>query len=253
MLEERYLFGFLLEYAATLGLLDVALIPPAGARTDYDDLWGTDDLPFFSRYDGLLYFRINPLGEYCLGRAPQYQAPRLEVKPMLRVQPNLEIAGNGPDLEQSDRLALDAYAIRVSQDVWRLDAGKLLTAIEGGRPVSEIRNFLAARSGIELPDTVTRLLDDTAERSVKLLDRGQARLIECADAVLANLLVNDSRTRKYCMPAGDRHLVVPVSSEAAFKRAVKEAGYLVQIAGKSHPIGHEGANHGASKQSEQDA
>jgi hypothetical protein len=38
MLEERYLLSFLLEYAATLGLLDVALIPPAGARDDYGGL-----------------------------------------------------------------------------------------------------------------------------------------------------------------------------------------------------------------------
>ena len=53
ILEERYLLGLLLEYAATLGLLDVALIPPAGARADYGDLWGTDELSFFSRYDGL--------------------------------------------------------------------------------------------------------------------------------------------------------------------------------------------------------
>lgn len=230
MLEERYLYGFLLEYAATLGMLDVALIPPGGARCDYGGLWGTDELPFFSRYDGLIYFRINPLGAYCLGLAPQHQAAAIEVKPVLRILPNLEIAAIGPDLEQSDRLALDAYATPVSEYVWRLDSGKLLTAIEEGRPVHEIREFLAARSGAEIPDTVARFLDDAAERTVKLLDRGPARLIECADPALAVLLANDSRIRKYCMRAGDRHLAVPATSETAFKRAVKEAGYLVQAA-----------------------
>jgi hypothetical protein len=72
------------------------------------------------------------------------------------------------------------------------------------------------------------LLDDTAERSVKVYDRGLARLIECADRALAALLANNSRIRKYCMRAGDRHLAVPASFETAFKRTVKEAGYLVQ-------------------------
>ena len=229
MLEERYLLGFLLEYAATLGLLDVALIPPAGARDDYGDLWGTDELPFFSRYDGLMYFRINPLGAYCLGMASTYQSAPLEMKPVLRILPNLEIAAIGLDLGQGDRLALDAYATHISEYVWRLDAVKLLAAIEEGRPVAEIREFLAARSGAEIPDTVVRLLDDTAERSVKLQDCGPARLIECADPALAALLAHDSRIRKYCMQAGDRHLAVPASSETAFKRAVKEAGYLVQV------------------------
>ncbi|PYS48418.1 MAG: hypothetical protein DMG13_25590 [Acidobacteria bacterium] len=227
-LEERYLLGFLLEYAATLGLLDVALIPPACARDDYGDLWGTDELPFLSRYDGLMYFRINRLGEYCLRMAPSYQTAPMEVKPVLRVLPNLEIAAIGPDLEQGDQLALDAFATQVSEYVWRLDTAKLLGAIEEGRPVVEIREFLAARSGAEIPDTVRRWLDDVEERSLKLQDRGPARLIECAEPALAALLANDSRIRKYCMGAGDRHLVVPASSESAFKRAVKEAGYLVQ-------------------------
>jgi hypothetical protein len=229
ILEERYLLGLLLEYASTLGLLDVALLPPAGARPDYGGLWGTDELPFFSRYDGLMYFRINPLGAYCLGMATTYQSAPLEVRPVLRVLPNLEIAAIGPDLEQGDRLALDVYATRVSEYVWRLNAGKVLGAIEEGRPVAEIREFLAARSGAEIPDTVTRLLDDAAERSVKLQDRGLARLIECADPAVAALLANDSRIRKHCIRAGDRHLAVPASSETAFKRAVKEAGYLVQV------------------------
>ena len=235
MLEERYLFGFLLEYAATLGLVDVALIPPAGARRDYGGLWGTDELPFLSRYDGLLYFRINPLGEYCLGTASAYQAAPFQVKPVLRILPNLEIVAVGPELEQGDRLALDAYAAHVSEYVWRLEAGKLLTAIEEGRPVEEIREFLAARSGEEIPDTVARFLDDAAERSRKLQDRGPARLIECADPALAALLANDSRIRKFCIRAGERHLAVPASSETAFKRAVKEAGYLVQVGEVANP------------------
>ena len=198
------------------------------ARQDLGDLWGTDDLPFFSRYDGLMYFRITPLGEYCLGIASSYESSPIEVRPVLRVLPNLEIAAIGPDLERGDRRALDAYATQMAEYVWRLDADKLLAAIEEGRPVAEIREFLAARSGTEIPDTVAQLLDDAAERSVKLQDRGLG-LIECADAALAAPLANDSRLRKHCMRAGDRHLAVPVSSETAFKRAVKEAGYFVQL------------------------
>lgn len=53
-LASRYLLCLLFEYAATLGLIDVAYIPPAGARPDYHEMWGTDDMAFFSRYDGLM-------------------------------------------------------------------------------------------------------------------------------------------------------------------------------------------------------
>jgi len=235
VLDQRYVYALLLEYAATLGMIDVALIPPAGARHDYGDLWGTDELPFFSRYDGLMYFRLTPLGAYCLGAGSDYQPAPVEVKPVLRVLPNLEIAAVGSDLEQSDRLALDSYATSVSEFVWRLDAGKLLAAIESGRPIEEIREFLAARSGAAIPDTVTRLLEDVAERSTKLRECGLARLIECADAALAALIANDARIRKHCMRAGERHLVVPASAEAAFRRALRDAGYLLSPA-ENRPV-----------------
>ena len=146
---------------------------------------------------------------------------------MLRVLPNIEIAATDSELEQSDRLALDAYATPVSDFVWRLDAGKLLAAIEAGRKVEEIREFLAARSGAALPDTATRLLEDVAERTTLIHNRGLARLIGCADAALAALIANYTRTRKHCMRAGERHLVVTGSSEAAFRRALRDAGYLL--------------------------
>jgi hypothetical protein len=227
ILEERYLLCLLFEYAATLGLIDVAFIPPATARPNYHNMWGTDDLPFFSRYDGLMYIRITTLGAYCLGAAEDYTPAPVEVKPVLRVLPNLEIAAIGADLEQGDRLALDAYAIRTSDLVWQLEAGKLLAAIQEGRAVDEIREFLSARSGAPLPDTVTRLLEDVADRSARVYDRGLARLIECADPALAALIANDSRTRKQCMRAGERHLVVPAASEAAFRRALRDVGYLL--------------------------
>ena len=227
ILESRYLLCLLFEYAATLGLVDVAYIPPAGARRDHHRLWGTDDLSFLSRYDGLQFLRISALGAYCLGTAEDYEPAPAAAREVLRVLPNLEIAAIGAELEPGDRLALDAYAVRASDLVWRLEAGKLLAATEAGRTVEEIRQFLAARSGAPLPGTVARLLDDVAERCARLRDRGLARLIECADGALAALVAHDSRTRKHCMRAGERHLVVPAASEAAFRRALRDLGYLL--------------------------
>jgi hypothetical protein len=216
-------------------LIDVALIPPAGARPDYGSLWGTDDLPYFSRYDGLMYFRINPLGAFCLGSAPAYVPAPTERKPVLRVLPNLEIAAVGAELEPADRLALDAYAVRVSDRVWRIEPARLLAVTEEGRSVDEIRAFLAARTADPLPDTVDRLLGDTSERGARVRDLGLARLVECDDPALAALVANDTRTRKHCMRAGERHLVVPARSEAAFRRALRDVGYLLATEDRRMP------------------
>jgi hypothetical protein len=62
IVEARYALCVLFEYAATMGLIDVRYADPRGARPDYRFLWGTDQLPYLSRYDGLQAVRVNPLG-----------------------------------------------------------------------------------------------------------------------------------------------------------------------------------------------
>jgi hypothetical protein len=55
ILDERYLYCLLLEYAATLGMIDAALIPPAGARGDYRMI-GKTTIFHFSDY--VQYFKL---------------------------------------------------------------------------------------------------------------------------------------------------------------------------------------------------
>ena len=62
LVEGRYALCVLFEYAATVGLIDVAYADPRGARHDYRALWGADQLSCLSRYDGLAAVRVNELG-----------------------------------------------------------------------------------------------------------------------------------------------------------------------------------------------
>jgi hypothetical protein len=62
IVEGRYALCVLFEYAATMGVIDVAYTGPAGARDDYRKLWGGDSLSWLSRYDGLVAVRVNELG-----------------------------------------------------------------------------------------------------------------------------------------------------------------------------------------------
>ncbi len=62
VLEGRYALCVLFEYAATIGVIDVAYTDPRGARDDYRGLWGTDMYGSLSRYDGLGAVCLNELG-----------------------------------------------------------------------------------------------------------------------------------------------------------------------------------------------
>ena len=225
ILQARYALCVLFEYTATLGLIDVAHVPPAGAREDFRELWGADDLEFLSRYDGLSYVRLTPLGAYCLGIADEYEPPRFELRPVLSVLSTLEIVATAELPSAADRIMLDRYADQASDRAWQLTPERLLRALEAGGSLTELSEFLAARSVNPIPEPVVRLLDDLEERAGQLRDGGTARLIACGDPALATLVANHARTRRLCLLAGERHIVVPVASERAFRRAVRELGY----------------------------
>jgi hypothetical protein len=62
VIEGRYALCVLFEYAATLGVVDVAYTGARGAREDYRELWGADAYDSLSRYDGLAAVQVNELG-----------------------------------------------------------------------------------------------------------------------------------------------------------------------------------------------
>jgi Helicase conserved C-terminal domain len=230
ILQARYALCVLFEYTATLGIVDVAYVPPAGARPDYHDMCGTDHLEYLSRYDGLAFISLTSLGAYILGRAQSYEPPAPEHRPVLTLLANLDIVATGDGLTVADRIVLERYAQRTADRVWRLDREMLLAAAEQGESMAEVRTFLAARAVTPLPPAVLSVLDDVADRTQRLIDRGAMRVIDCADPALVLRLANDRATRKLCIAAGENRLLVPVGSEQAFRRAVRRLGYAVPVA-----------------------
>ncbi|ETX04510.1 hypothetical protein [Candidatus Entotheonella palauensis] len=225
ILQDRYLLCLLFEYAATLGLIDVAYIDPNGVRPNFRDLWGADDLDFLSRYDGLLYFRLNPLGAYCLGLTSDYVPSELEARGALTVMPNLQIQSTGEALSPDEMLLLDTYADHESDEVWRLSRDKALSAVESGNQIAELQAFLASRDEQPLPDTVESFISTTERQAKALINKGTALLIECADADVAEQVANHDATKPLCQRAGDCHLVVQADAEEPFRKALHTLGY----------------------------
>ena len=218
ILQAGFILTFIFEYASTLGLIDVAFVDPNSTRRDFHDMWGADDLTFLSRYDGLRYFRINALGAWCLGLADRYTATEPEKRAVFNVLPMM------------DRLFVEQIAKQTSDNVWKLSSDQILTICEQGQSISEIVSRLAAVSERDLPHTVEVFFKDLNDRTNMLTDAGPAQLIEIADGETMALLAHDLQLRKYCMPAGDRHIVVPAHAEKSFRKTLKKMGYAVKSA-----------------------
>ena len=227
ILEGRYTLAVLFEYAGTLGLLDLNYVHPTGAREDFQNNWGGDDMDALSRYDGLRAIRLTALGRYALGLTDTYQPPADETQAqLLKVLPNLDIVATG-SISVGDQLLLSAYARQTSDRVWTVSAASLLAATDSGRGLTEFTTFLSRRTELELPGSLNTLIGDVTRRAAQLTDLGHARVIECGDPAVAALVARDRALRTLCRPIGDRHLAVPLDQESKFRKALLKLGYVL--------------------------
>jgi hypothetical protein len=231
ILQGRYILCLLFEYAATLGIVDVGYDSPVHARDEYRDLWGTDSLYFLSRYDGLIRFRLTPLGAYCLGSATEYspKPPKpISSTASFTVMPSLRVMVNG-ELSVDELAMLELFAERVAETEWSIRTVRTLRAIEAGHDSDALAEFLQSGDEQPLPETVSKFFSDAVKRAVAVKDRGEARLIECADATLAETIATAEATKAYCFRAGDRHLVVSSKHEQSFSKGLEKLGYILTV------------------------
>ena len=224
-LQKRYAMVLLLEYCATLGLIDVGLLHPADAEADFGGQWGADELAFLSRYDGLLYLRLNPLGAYCLELTDHYQVAQREVNVKISVQPNLSFSLQSGELALADKLMLENWALAETPQSWRLDKAKTLAAFERGQDSAEIVAFLQQADSQELPQQVEHFFAQCKIQGRALKPTGTCLLIECSNKQIAEQIANHAETKALCLRAGDKHLVVKLELEAKFRNAVRTVGF----------------------------
>lgn len=227
--QARYILAVLFEYAATLGLIDVAYVSPYHARQDYRELWGTDDLDFLSRYDGLKFIRINSLGAYCLGLAENYEPAKVAVKSSLTILPNLKIKITGAALTGGEELFLKNFAEREDENFWRLSRELTISALENGQNIESLREFLESREEQLLPETVEGFLRETQKRAGALKDKGTARIIECETAQIADEVAANPHTKKLVERAGKKSLVILETDEKKFRETIKKIGYGIKF------------------------
>jgi hypothetical protein len=225
-LRGRYILVFFMEYLATLGLLDIALLQDDEVpRIDpYLDDW-LDYSPL-SRYDDLWFFRINELGSYCLEFTETFVPPEPEKREILTLMPNLDIAVSAQVVGMNSELQfLARFSEKTSDYVYRLDKNSILTAAEQGHSIEDVRAFLQTNSSGEMPGTVSRFLSDIEDRLKKLKWVRRCHLFEASDPVTAQLILNDSKLRRFCLQAGEKYILIPEAKEAEFRKGLKALGY----------------------------
>lgn len=229
ILQMRYIAALLFEYAATLGMVDVAYTDPAGARDDFHGMWGADDLACLSRYDGLREFRLTALGAYALGIEARYQPLAVPSSLRLSVLPSLLVNVRQGNMAAEEALLLENWAEAVDSGSWRLSREKALAAIEKGYDIAELRAFLESRDDMPLPEPVDALILGCERNGKALKSCGNAVLIECLDDEIAQRILQHRETAALCASAGAKTLVVRAEHVNKFRERVRVLGYGMVI------------------------
>ena len=229
ILQGRYVLCLLFEYAATLGMVDVAYIDPEDARDDYRDNWGADDLDFLSRYDGLRYFRLTALGAYCLGITEEYNAPANISDCRFSILPSLTINLVSGRPSTDDFLLLDTWAKQEAENSWKLDKAKAIQALENGHDITVLEAFLQGKDEQLLPEAVEGFINTIRKQGGAMKQVSVALLLECSSEAIAKTLAGHQETRKLCQRVGKKQLVVKLNQEEKFRQAARIVGYGVAV------------------------
>ena len=224
LVEKRYLMALLFEYAAPLGLIDIAYVPPKGALPDYKGQWGAEELGWLSRYDGLRAFRINKLGAYSFGMTESYTPSKCTNEIEVKVSSDLTIEITSGALAPLQRLLLETWAKQKQDNQWVLEGAKCRTAVERGQNIEELIEFLEEGLAGALCEEVDSFLAECERDAKALQPHGQMRLFSCRDRNTCTQIVTHEVLSKYCMSCGGRQLVVYAEKVDAFLRGVRALG-----------------------------
>ncbi len=151
--------------------------------------------------------------------------------------PNLDlVVADATEIAPNERAFLERVGLEQSQDVYRLNRDKLLEAAEHGLSITQVVEFLSAKSGLsaaELPQTVSVFLADVAKRLAALREGGKVLVLESDDEYLLTELAHNASRRELVRLArvDDKPvLLVPEEREATVRRQLKKLGYLPQKA-----------------------
>lgn len=224
--QGAYVLNVLWETLGSLGALDLAYTEPQHAPPLLEtpsESWQRPIQPY-SRYDGLKYFRINPLGAYLFGHSNRYSLPEICTAAFLHIDETLALhLAAQPPLYQ--RQILPLISVQDEGGRWRLNKAAWLQAQQSEGTLREQRELLITRHNGPLSPQVEDWLDQ-AEADAKALRRGRTMIaIQVRSNEVRNTILEDPELRRYARLLDERTLIIPSSREHAFMRRALELGY----------------------------
>ena len=213
MAKALYVNVVLWEYLGSIGALDLLYFRPEER---------------YSPYDGLAFFRINPLGAFLLGQSARYTPSYTVHASLFDINPSLLLTVEDPEaLTTNQRNRIQRYALAQDHGRYRLDRRRILDALESGTRLEQVTALLDHWNKGPLPTRVTEWLEEIRTRTHAFEPAGTSLLIEARSEQLLRMVIEDPVLGKLARIHAKRTLSIPSSKETAFRKRLKELGYLL--------------------------
>ncbi|WP_332396288.1 hypothetical protein [Vibrio metschnikovii] len=218
----------MMEYFASLGMIDIAYIDPEEASDEYYNSIGQFDLDYLSMYDGLQYLRLTDLGAYILGLTADHTAtPDTKTSVLLLTKLRIQFLSSPTS---SERVFLINYADELVNDVWQLSKNRMLAYIENGGDLQELQAFIQARDEQPyLPTEIENLFKTLDENKQAVKAVGPVLLLRCNSETTANNIASAPQLSKWCQRVGKDQLIIPENKESQFRALIHELSYAMPI------------------------
>jgi hypothetical protein len=219
----QYILAVVMEFLASFGAVDLAYTEAKKSGYTLGNLEDYITRPL-SRYDGLKYFRLTPLGAYLLGQDKEYLlSSAAELEPLLEYAENLQLVlRRASALNPNDRILLERFCARQGETLYRLDPQRTVEAFEEGYKLDDVLGFLERKTLRQAPGEVQAFFERLRKRSGVLARKGEAVLYQVKDLMIMKSLLSDEVLGELCVLAEDHQVVVQAKDEVAFRRRLRE-------------------------------
>jgi hypothetical protein len=215
------------EYLGTLGLLDLLYVPAEAIDLPVETYYYEDDS--FSRYDGLAYFRITPLGAYLLGQADSYEPATGQQGPLFHLTDDLRLTVENPQALTPNLLhQIETIATQTGDHDYHLETTRLLAHLEAGGDQQGLIDFLAEHNAGPLPAPVLAWFEQTYENSRAVTIGQKTLLIKVRSAPIFDQLLRDEVIGKFATRLDAKTMIIPASKVEALRKRTRQLGYGVR-------------------------
>jgi hypothetical protein len=142
--------------------------------------------------------------------------------------PTLVLTLKDPDaLTPNLRNQLEQCAVEQDRQHYRLDKQQVLDALESRTDLQHVTGFLDRWNEGSLPPRVIGWLQEIEADTHAFQKSGTALLVKVRSQELLRLVAEDPVLGKFAKTLDKRTVVIPASREKAFRKRLKELGYLL--------------------------